>query len=322
MKKPQQYHIGIILLLLMLGGITIGKAQTHEFAPIGAEWFYGYGDFFTQGYVHFIAEKDTIVDGVACLKLVKRNYVYNNLSQTLYDYKGGLDEYVASINDKVYLYGEQGFQLWFDFDAEVGDSWPLPSHYYDLMLGGEAGSLVVEAKGAMWVNGYELRYIDVRDGEGSEFGYGWYHLGVDSPYTVRVCERIGPLDCYLFPISHVEEDNIEGGSLRCYQDDEIGSVSYFSGNCDYINQDYQMVEEEHEAGLIVFPNPFQDQFTIHCDDDTVQWVRVYDALGQLVLEKEWTENEVQVDMSEYSSGIYNILLGGEQRYQSRIIRTQ
>ena len=62
--------------------------------------------------------------------------------------------------------------------------------------------------------------------------------------------------------------------------------------------------------------------TIHCDDETVQWVRVYNALGQLVLEKEWTENVTQINLSGYAPGVYHILLGGEQRYQSRIIRTQ
>lgn len=320
MKKTHKYHIGIVLLFLLLGVITVGKAQTHEFAPVGAEWYFEFGDFFTRGYMRIIVEKDTIVNGVDCVKLVKRNFVYNYLNQSLYDYKGGADEYVASIGDKVYLYGEQGFQLWFDFDAEVGDTWPLPSHYYDLMLGDDPGALVVEAKGTMWVNGQELKYIDVRDRDGSEFGYGVYYLGADSSYTVRVCERIGPLGCYMFPVSHVEQDDIEGGTLRCYQDDEIGHVSYFSGNCDYINEEYQMIGEEPSQGLKVFPNPFQDQFVIHCDDETVQWVRIYNVLGQLVLEKQWTDKGDQVDLSRCPSGFYYVLLGGSPCYRKSLMK--
>jgi len=326
--KRLLFSTNVACLLLLFLSAGDGWAQTHEFAPVGAEWYYGFGDFFTYGYQHVMVEKDTVVDDVDCVKLVKWNYVYNQLTQTLNDYKQGLNEYVACVDNKVYLYGEQGFQLWFDFDAEVGDSWPLPSHYYELTSGGNAGSVVVEAKGTMWVNGLELKYIDIIDREGSEYGYGWYHLGGGVPYTVRVCERIGPLGCYLFPVSHVNEDENEGGALRCYQDETIGHVSYYSNNCDYINTEYQDVEElPEDDAVVICPNPASTWAVVDYKlpaDKTEAVVEIYNSLGAKVMSVELVGSQGQrvLDFRHLPGGVYTYnLRSGEFVKTGKIVIT-
>ena len=192
-----------LLMLLIAAGMA--KAQSHEFAPVGAEWYYSYGNIFTTGYIRIKAVKDTIIDGTECVKLEKREYGYSmdpwGIGPGLYSGKSRT-EYVTSTKNKVYLYRNQTFNLWFDFDAEVGDSWPIPPPYnVGEMISDTAGFLIVEAKGTEVINGKELRYIDVIDREGSEWGYGDYLYG-QSPYTVRIYERIGPIGCYLFPETH------------------------------------------------------------------------------------------------------------------------
>ena len=52
----------IILLLLLVVSYNL-KAQT-EFAPVGAEWYYNYNNFWNVGYVKITSESDTIIDNV------------------------------------------------------------------------------------------------------------------------------------------------------------------------------------------------------------------------------------------------------------------
>ncbi len=66
-----------LLLLLFVAGVA--EAQTHEFAPIGAEWHYGIKQFSTEGYVRIKSLSDTIIDGTSCKILEKRCFLYDHL---------------------------------------------------------------------------------------------------------------------------------------------------------------------------------------------------------------------------------------------------
>ena len=308
-----------IILLLLAGGITIGKAQTHEFAPIGAEWYYSFQGHWIEGYVRIVSTTDTIINGINCRKLEKRRHSYSYEFEVYYEWYLG-SEFVAQMGDSILLYRNSRFYTLFDFDAKVGDTWIIPGTIED--CDESYGITHVVGTGVEEIEGQSLKYVLVLDDPESSWGYGNSLMHVSNPDTIKIMECVGPIGSYLFPEQRCDFDYTEGGPLRCYSDDEIGLISYYNGNCDYINPAFQSCEEDSDKGLTVFPNPFQDQFTIHCDDETVQWVRVYDALGQLVLEKEWTENVTQINLSGYAPGVYHILLGGEQRYQSRIIRTQ
>ena len=75
MKSIIARTIFISLLLLAVAGTM--KAQNNNFAPIGAEWYYETQTMFTKGYIKMIAEKDTIIDGHACLKLAGEEHWHN-----------------------------------------------------------------------------------------------------------------------------------------------------------------------------------------------------------------------------------------------------
>lgn len=302
------------ILLLVAAGMA--QAQTHEFAPVGAEWYYSYDNIFTAGYIHIKAVKDTVIDGTKCVKLEKRKYGYSmdpwGIGPGLYEGRI-INEYVTSSENKVYLYRDQTFNLWFDFDAEVGDSWPVPPPYnVDDMISDTAGFLIVQAKGAEAINGKELRYIDVIDREGSEWGYGDYLYG-QSPYTVRIYERIGPVGCYMFPETHWVADANEGGAFRCYEDEEIGHVSDFPYNCDYINPEYQAVLEQWNGPIEVFPNPAEESACIYIpsDTDTPFVVKLYDSMGRMIRVLVGKESFLTISLDGLPSGLYFLTCDAE-----------
>ncbi len=313
------------LLLLLLVAAGMAKAQSHEFAPVGAEWYYSYGNIFTTGYIRIKAVKDTIIDDTECVKLEKREYGYSldpwGIGPGLYSGKSRT-EYVTSTKNKVYLYRNQTFNLWFDFDAEVGDSWPIPPPYNvgEMISSDTAGFLIVEAKGTEVINGKELRYIDVIDREGSEWGYGDYLYG-QSPYTVRIYERIGPIGCYLFPETHWVADANEGGSFRCYEDEEIGHVSVFPYNCDYINDEYQTVAENRTDCMKAFPNPTKGIVGVTVPTNKPFVAKLYDNMGRMIQVFTGKESFFTLNLEVFPSGLYFLSCDAEtDTFSTKIIK--
>ena len=207
-------------------------------------------------------------------------------------------EFVMCSGDVVYLYRNQSFMKWFDFGANVGDFWTVPVEQ-DYIVGDTAGFMVLQGKGTVTINGTELRYIDIIDAEDSNWGYGNYMYG-QQPYTIRVIERIGPIGVYLFPEDHWTFDANEGGYLRCYSDTEIGHVSYYWNNCDYINPQYQNLPEEIDTQTIsIYPNPAKDRVVI--DGIEIAEVQVYNALGQLV---KTVRDANEINVADLPQGVY------------------
>ena len=292
----------LLALLLMAGGVTAQKSDI-VFAPLGAEWHYNYYGMFEEGYVNIKATKDTIIDGFNCVELEKNQVVY--LDDPFIQGEEGVyehhwpSEFVMCSGDVVYLYRNQSFMKWFDFGANVGDFWTVPVEQ-DYIVGDTAGFMVLQGKGTVTINGTELRYIDIIDAEDSNWGYGNYMYG-QQPYTVRVIERIGPVGVYLFPEDHWTFDANEGGYLRCYSDSEIGHVSYYWNNCDYINPQYQSLPQENNFQTIsVYPNPVKDN-RVTTEGIEADEVQVYNTLGQLVKTVRGTN---EIDLSGLVEGVY------------------
>ena len=221
-------------------------------------------------------------------------------------------------NDTVFRYVNDKEYPYFKFDLDIGDvfttfrSAGLSYNTWNDSACSSKLPLLVYEKGTLNINGVELnRYLLVDT--------LFFHLyGIDNPPVYELVERIGVTNAY--PFINTEEET--GCSLTT----DFPTVEVFEYEDDTYSFDFSVCEvstvSENTPGgeMEVFPNPFQDQFTIHCDDETVQWVRVYDALGQLVLEKEWTENVTQINLSGYAPGVYHILLGGTSCHNNNAIK--
>lgn len=69
----------------------------------------------------------------------------------------------------------------------------------------------------------------------------------------------------------------------------------------YVDDNWS-TEERAEAALKLYPNPSNGQITI--EQEGMQSVLVYNALGQLLLDKEASADHLQLDLSGFENGLY------------------
>lgn len=319
MKKSNITKQVLLMLLIMIGGSL--KAQV-EFAPIGAEWHYEYKCFWVTGYVNIKSESDTIIDGIKCKKLIKSRNVYNHITQDSTYYVFG-HEYMTQLEDSVMIYRYGKLMKLYDFNSEIGDTITFPgtSNYItepELMF----GKAVVVNKGIVNVNGNDLRYIDIETIHNqydalSPWGFTPYEFDIYNPFLTRICEKIGNMHGYLLPEVYYEFDNEEGGKLRCYSDNTV-SVSFSDKQCDHI--EIVSIDESQFEDVEIFPNPTEGKIKIELKHD-YNTINIYDNFGRVILSCQTNNNSLNLDLSDYPSGLYLIFISNEtDSYFKRIIK--
>jgi hypothetical protein len=59
--------------------------------------------------------------------------------------------------------------------------------------------------------------------------------------------------------------------------------------------------------LSIFPNPTSDNFTIECAmEDIGKRIQMFDALGNLVLDKKIERSSEKINVMQFSPGVYSI----------------
>ena len=293
------------MLLLAVVCVLNGHAQNGTFAPVGAQWYYETQSMFTSGYIMMEAEKDTVVDGFACVKLRVETHFHNLEFGVLQE--GVLPPvYLSQLEDSVMVYQGNAFHKLFDFGAEIGDTWTVAGR--EGLCEEDEGTVRVVDKGVEDVNGVPLKYVTIKDETDSYWGFGFTMYGSPSP-AVKVLERIGPIGSYLLPEQRCLFDYAEGGTLRCYIDDELGELHLSSlhpeRNCDYISETYQSADEiSFDAALSVFPSPTDGRFTVWGKD--LSRAEVFNALGQHVASASGQGERLVIRLDGQPAGIYFI----------------
>ena len=70
------------------------------------------------------------------------------------------------------------------------------------------------------------------------------------------------------------------------------------------------IEENTKANVSVYPNPAKDYIKLAISGQ-LSVVRIYNCIGTIVEEMEIDSEDVEIDISEYNSGIYFININGE-----------
>lgn len=61
-----------------------------------------------------------------------------------------------------------------------------------------------------------------------------------------------------------------------------------------------------DKGVVLYPNPFSDKFTITSEEKAT--IIVYNALGAVVYEAQLTDNKLTIDLSNNAAGVYNVTI--------------
>lgn len=308
--------------LFLLAWIVTGEAwsQNPGFAPIGAVWYYETQSHFSTGYIKMESEKDTVINEVACVKLVRERHWHDLLFDELHESTMS-PLFLSQVGDAVMVYHDNAFSNLFDFGAEIGDSWMVPGQ--EGVCEEDYGSVQVVGKGVETYNGIELKYVLLVDMPHSYWGFS-PTLFEEPSDTIKVVERIGPIGSHLLPEQKCMFDYAEGGVLRCYIDDELGELHLASlnpeRNCDYISNAYQGVDKQYTFDPVsVSPNPCVNKIRVSVDVANFGHCRIalFNALGKRVFFGSFTGNETNIDMEGLPSGLYCLAIDNGSRIYSK-----
>lgn len=299
-----------LLLLLFVAGVA--EAQTHEFAPIGAEWHYGIKQFSTEGYVRIKSLSDTIIDGTSCKILEKRCFLYDHLDGIEKEFVKG-HEYIAQIGDSIMLYRFGRFCKLYDFTVETGDTVSFPGSYsYEadefVVFGDSIGKAVVIGKGVSEIGGLELKYYDLQKVDNSAWAFDQdFYQG-----CARIYEKIGNISGYLFPEQQLIADYFEGGTLRCYSDNETSTINFSTPyvECDY----FHAVDENTVESLTVYPNPFKERLVVELPTEDNYTVMVYDTFGRTITKQVIIGRKAEMDFPTPQSGVFHLVIQSNSYY--------
>jgi hypothetical protein len=282
-------------LLILFLIITNCSFYAQDFAPIGAEWYYGEGYAFSgdKNYIKFTVVKDTVINGKSCRKITKRHKVECNLRD--------FTEYMYSSNDSVFYYDTtfNNFQTLYVFDAQPSDSWVLEYTDED----DELDSLIttVDSVSNIQINSQSLRQLHVT--------YEKIDENRNRTHSSTIIEKIGDVK-YMFnwnPMSHIICDMNSSEGLRCYEDGNLGLYSTgLADSCDLV-YDWSGIDEVISSIQIeVFPNPAETYVEISISDFNDFNISLFDLNGRLIKSKKVDGSDQKLKLSSIHKGVYFI----------------
>ena len=298
--KRLLYTTKFAFFLLLLAVAGVAKAQTHEFAPVGAEWYYT--RYYREGfdltgitYDRFRSLRTVEISGWEC----KEIELFQNL-----DCHGEVNpyteiRYITQEGDQVYEVEDGQRYLLYDFGKGVGEWWYAPKYDDTITV-------------------INVNYITLYDGtvrkqlETQFSNLDWY--------IYNIIEGIG-MDYSLFPFDHtmVGTPCVEG-PLRCYSEDGLLLIQWGETECDY---EVLGVYDEKEEPSVQMSTLVDDLLHISFANTQsgVKQIRIVDMTGRMVFSQETEDKTMDIDLSEKRSGIYLVLIVVDsQVFNNKIVK--
>lgn len=275
----------VIILFLITGSFAV-KAQSNEFAPVGAKWHYNAnpGIDLPQLYTIIESVKDTIVQGKNC-RLLKQLFfqqknVLSNDPERSY--------IVYSDSGTVYLWKDTAFVTLMNFNLNVGQSWRYK------FKDGTSTELIVRKIDTITIGTQKRKVLQIRNFAES---------------FSTIIEGIGSVNAFT-----PDEDYIGHQTrtewIRCYQDSNIFYQRQKDISCDTVfTAGIEELNQGNKPGIIISPNPFQNQINIQLlnfpANPGFTNITVYSAEGKVVYETKSASAEITVPLSQLPQGMYH-----------------
>lgn len=270
---------------------VITNLTAQDFAPVGAQWHYNERFAFSGDidFIKFTSEKDTLINGEMCRKIIKRHKLPNNRPDT---------EFLFTRNDTVFFLDTafNGFQILYDFNATSQESWIIKvkdeTQDIDTVL------VTVDSTSIAQINGFDLKALHVSYSKSDEY--------VPEYFLSTIIERIGDI-AYLFnwnPWSLMLVDGNWTDGLRCYEDPVIGLYETgLADSCEYVYNYIGVEEVQIVSDFSIFPNPSNGVIYIQSENIENIQVQVIDLYGRMILNDQ-IESGGDLNLSKYPKGIY------------------
>ena len=285
--KRLLYTTKFAFFLLLLAVAGVAKAQTHEFAPVGAEWYYErlYLEGWTYSgvaYDRFRSLRTVEINGWEC----KEIELFQNL-----DCKGEVNpyteiRYITQEGDQVFEVEDGQRFLLYDFGKGVGESWYAPKYGLNVYV---VDTLTINLN-----DGSQRRILRTfLQGELEDY---WYYD--------NIIEGIG-LDKSIFPFLELDgPPPCIHEYIRCYSENGIPLI-VFETECDY----EVLAVDENNASPIVSMNTFVENL-LHMEfsemQENIKRVKIIDLMGRCIYTTEAIDNSLDIDFSNKQTGVYLI----------------
>lgn len=273
-------------------------AQT-VFAPKGAVWNYYLDSDGIGSNFKYEVEKDTIYGGRLCSKINSKRV--NKTSTTTLS-----PVYFCTSGDTVLYYHDslKSFTPLYIFNVKVGDTLTLAAPRFTAPYLDTARFRVKKIDTTI-IDGLSLRTVHTEPVD--------YHYFMNK-YT----ERIGAYSvANIFGFDGVKTAMHTEG-IRCYRDKAIEEQFYIDKwDCDYVPN---YIEEKSWADNIrIFPNPLNEKLNIRFDKSIIGEIQVSGIDGRILNQKAIEGNEIHIDMSSLTNGLYYLQIKTAQETFSRLI---
>lgn len=300
-----------ILIFFFIFLNQVVKAQNHEWAPIGAEWYYThtyfsppypYTSYYDFNRVNSI--KDTLYQGKNCRYLVSQK---GNCSMWLYYTPA--EYFMYQDSGRVYHWDnvDSNFILLIDFNKNAGEYWEMPVWFHDGFWE-DTAMVVVDS----------VKYITIGNDTLKQQHVTYYlteetQSGTIYAYNEIITERFGH-HRQLLPLDGALCDGEYDIGLRCYSDSSLGMYNLVSYGCDstwgtiFSSIERKNLGEEH---LQIYPNPAQNFVTFSFDSFIAEETSfyIYDVIGKVLKGGELKKKEGQIDIRNLPKGTYFLEIG-------------
>ncbi len=287
-----------LIIVLFILTANISKAQSYF--ENDACWTEFTININTNGVVYknqYYLEGDTILNGKTYKKVIGK--LPNNSEQPTY-YIGAIREEAGKVYANYKYYESRGIGdfLLYDFTAKVGDS------IRSIAPEGELSRRPVVTK---------IDTIELQTGEKRK------RFFLDQSIEKIWIEGVGSVGG-LFSDAYEHPTNYTTTHLVCYKQD---GIEYYKNNnfcpdgtcCDAITG----LENPKQVGQISFlsPNPTNRFIQFNFSENIEQYksIKLFDSLGNLLQNSTKTNNNLVLDLSNYSNGLYFVVIEFDKNYE-------
>ena len=293
---PDGRIVAVFILTLVAFKAVPGQnnADSVEWAPIGAKWWYNYGVGVTirsEGTLVMESVGDTVIRSKRCRILTNEGRIGDHIDQ-LESY------YIHQNGDSILYYNAEldTFVLLYDFSSTAEDTVFLlePHSFYGDSL------IPLSVNNRKWIDSLGLRTFDYTYLTEHTQQTLWLFSG-------HVIEKIGNVGQYFFPIIGNWCDAGCGEGLRCYQDEHL-SVNLVSGEpCEVITSVFSHTYDSPS----IYPNPASTYVDIQDLQNKITRAMIYNSQGQIVHDSP----PGRIDIAHLPPGFYTVLLLSRQQFQ-------
>jgi len=277
-------------------------AQT-VFAPQGAVWHYYLDGDGTGSNYKFEVEKDTILGGQSCVKVIGKKVWISGKVDTL------IPTYFYTSGDTVLYFHDslKNFTPIYIFNVKKGDTLTLVYPATAKSKSGKPFTVEVLSVDVEIIDGISLRTVNINALDFTALAFRKYTERVGAYFVADLLPIAGTLTT----------DHREG--IRCYRDKEIDEKFVSDKwDCDYGPTGID--EKAFANDIRVYPNPANQLLFVEiAAQNTKGYMQIISMDGRVLSLQEISGANNKLDLSSISNGLYFLNVTTEQESDSRLI---